>query len=69
MTVSELINPATAEALRTVEQTDEAGVDDAVADIVALVRECIELRHVGPHQEDDSEAQADDGEDSADDVS
>ena len=31
MTVSEVINPATEEVLRTVEQTDEAGVDDAVA--------------------------------------
>ena len=31
MTVSEVINPATEQVLRTVEQTDEAGVDDAVA--------------------------------------
>ncbi|KWX65791.1 aldehyde dehydrogenase [Mycobacterium sp. NAZ190054] len=31
MTVSEVINPATEEVLRTVEHTDEAGVDDAVA--------------------------------------
>ena len=31
MTVSEVSNPATEQVLRTVEQTDEAGVDDAVA--------------------------------------
>src|SRR5436190_5978169 len=31
MTASELINPATEEVLRTIEHTDEAGVDDAVA--------------------------------------
>src|SRR6185312_6550762 len=31
VTSSEIINPATEEVLRTVEQTDEAGVDDAVA--------------------------------------
>ena len=31
MTASEVINPATGELLRTVEQTDEAAVDDAVA--------------------------------------
>lgn len=31
MTASEVINPATEQVLRTVEQTDEAGVDDAVA--------------------------------------
>ena len=31
MTASDLINPATEELLRTVEQTDEAAVDDAVA--------------------------------------
>jgi acyl-CoA reductase-like NAD-dependent aldehyde dehydrogenase len=31
VTPSEIINPATEEVLRTVEQTDEAGVDDAVA--------------------------------------
>ena len=31
MTSSEIINPATEQVLRTVEQTDEAGVDDAVA--------------------------------------
>lgn len=30
-TVSDVINPATEEVLRTVEHTDEAGVDDAVA--------------------------------------
>ncbi|PRC56055.1 aldehyde dehydrogenase, partial [Mycobacterium sp. ITM-2017-0098] len=30
-TVSDVINPATEEVIRTVEHTDEAGVDDAVA--------------------------------------
>ena len=30
-TTSDVINPATEEVLRTVEHTDEAGVDDAVA--------------------------------------
>ena len=39
MTVSELINPATEEVLRTVEQTDDAGVDDAVARAKAAQRE------------------------------
>ncbi|MDT7732520.1 MAG: hypothetical protein QOK45_2773, partial [Mycobacterium sp.] len=29
MTASDLINPATEELLRSVEQTDEVGVDDA----------------------------------------
>ena len=33
MTASELINPATEELLRTVEQTDEAGVDDLGGDV------------------------------------
>jgi betaine-aldehyde dehydrogenase len=38
MTVSELINPATEELLRTVDQTDLAGVDDAVARATAAQR-------------------------------
>src|SRR5215213_9043309 len=38
MTRSEIINPATEEVLRTVEQTDEAGVDDAVARAVVAQR-------------------------------
>jgi len=38
MTSSEVINPATEEVLRTVEQTDEAGVDDAVARAKAAQR-------------------------------
>lgn len=37
-TVSDVINPATEEVLRTVEQTDEAGVDDAVARAKAAQR-------------------------------
>ncbi len=47
----------------------EEPVDAAVADVVALVRECMELRHRFPDPEDDTEADADDEEDSADDVS
>ena len=39
MTASELINPATEEVLRTVEQTDLAGVDDAVARAVVAQRD------------------------------
>jgi betaine-aldehyde dehydrogenase len=39
MTSSDVINPATEEVLRTVEQTDEAGVDDAVARAKAAQRE------------------------------
>jgi acyl-CoA reductase-like NAD-dependent aldehyde dehydrogenase len=35
MTSSEIINPATERVLRTVEQTDVAGVDDAVARAMA----------------------------------
>ncbi|BBY79101.1 aldehyde dehydrogenase [Mycolicibacterium pulveris] len=38
MTTSEIINPATEEVLGTVEQTDEAGVDDAVARATAAQR-------------------------------
>ena len=38
MTSSEIINPATEELLRTVEQTDEAAVDDAVARAKAAQR-------------------------------
>jgi acyl-CoA reductase-like NAD-dependent aldehyde dehydrogenase len=43
VTVSELINPATEEVLRTVEQTDEAGVDDAVARAKAAQRDWAQL--------------------------
>ncbi|MGZ8803205.1 MAG: aldehyde dehydrogenase family protein, partial [Mycobacterium sp.] len=39
MTSSEVINPATEQVLRTVEQTDEAGVDDAVARAKAAQRQ------------------------------
>ena len=39
MTSREVINPATEELLRTVEQTDEAGVDDAVARARAAQRQ------------------------------
>ncbi|GAB3233547.1 aldehyde dehydrogenase family protein [Mycolicibacterium hippocampi] len=39
MTASDVINPATEEVLRTVEQTDESGVDDAVARAVAAQRD------------------------------
>ena len=38
MSASDLINPATEELLSTVEQTDEAGVDDAVARAKAAQR-------------------------------
>ena len=38
MTSSEIINPATERVLRTVEQTDVAGVDDAVARAMAAQR-------------------------------
>ncbi|MGP4053737.1 aldehyde dehydrogenase family protein [Mycobacterium sp. 4D054] len=38
MTVSDVINPATEEVLRSVEHTDEAGVDDAVARAKAAQR-------------------------------
>lgn len=38
MTTSKIINPATEEVLGTVEQTDEAGVDDAVARATAAQR-------------------------------
>lgn len=43
MTSSEIINPATEEVLRTVEHTDEAGVDDAVARAKAAQREWARL--------------------------
>ena len=43
MTSSEMINPATEEVLRTVEQTDEAGVDDAVARAKAAQRDWARL--------------------------
>ena len=43
MSASELINPATEEVLRTVEQTDEAGVDDAVARAKAAQRDWARL--------------------------
>src|SRR3954451_25342350 len=43
VTASELINPATEEVLRTVEQTDEAGVDDAVARAKAAQRDWARL--------------------------
>ena len=43
MTTSELINPATEELLRTVDQTDEAGVDDAVARAKAAQRDWARL--------------------------
>ncbi|BBY43165.1 aldehyde dehydrogenase family protein [Mycolicibacterium celeriflavum] len=39
MTASDVINPATEELLRTVEQTDEAAVDDAVARAKATQRD------------------------------
>ncbi len=39
MTASDVINPATEEVLRTVEQTDESGVDDAVARATAAQRD------------------------------
>ncbi|MGB7357721.1 MAG: aldehyde dehydrogenase family protein, partial [Mycobacterium sp.] len=39
MTASDVINPATEEVLRTVEQTDESGVDDAVARAAAAQRD------------------------------
>lgn len=39
MTASDVINPATEEVLRTVEQTDESGVDDAVARASAAQRD------------------------------
>jgi betaine-aldehyde dehydrogenase len=38
VTTSDVINPATEEVLRTVEQADEAGVDDAVARAVSAQR-------------------------------
>src|SRR5262245_36550576 len=43
MTSSDVINPATEEVLRAVEQTDEAGVDDAVARAKAAQREWARL--------------------------
>ena len=43
MTASELINPATEELLRTVEQTSVAGVDDAVARAKAAQRDWARL--------------------------
>ena len=43
MTASDVINPATEELLRTVEQTDEAGVDDAVARAKAAQRDWARL--------------------------
>ncbi|MFO7165028.1 MAG: aldehyde dehydrogenase family protein, partial [Mycolicibacterium hassiacum] len=38
MTAAQIINPATEEVLRTVEFTDEAGVDEAVARAKAAQR-------------------------------
>ena len=35
MSATDVINPATEEVLQTVERTDEAGVDDAVARVYA----------------------------------
>jgi acyl-CoA reductase-like NAD-dependent aldehyde dehydrogenase len=43
MTVSEVVNPATEEVLRRVEQVDEAGVDDAVARAKAAQRQWARL--------------------------
>ncbi|MGE2690785.1 aldehyde dehydrogenase family protein [Mycolicibacterium pulveris] len=43
MTTSQIINPATEEVLTTVEQTDEAGVDDAVARAKAAQRAWVRL--------------------------
>src|SRR3981189_121163 len=43
LTTSELINPATEELLRTVDQTDEAGGDDAVARAKAAQRDWARL--------------------------
>ncbi len=43
MSASELINPATEELLRTVEQTDLAGVDDAIARAKAAQRDWARL--------------------------
>src|SRR3954467_13042692 len=43
VTSSELINPATEEVLRAVEQTDEVGVDDAVARAKAAQRDWARL--------------------------
>src|SRR5258705_5643221 len=43
MTASELINPATEELLRTVEQTDVVGVDDALARAKAAQRDWARL--------------------------
>ena len=45
VTASEVINPATEERLRMIEQTDEAAVDDAVARAKAAQRE---WRRLGP---------------------
>ena len=43
MSASELINPATEEVLRTVEQTDEAAADDAIARAVAAQKDWARL--------------------------
>ena len=43
MTLSDVINPATEEVLRTVEQTDAAGVDDAVARALVAQRDWARL--------------------------
>ena len=43
MTSSDVINPATEELLRTIEQTDVVGVDDAVARAVVAQREWARL--------------------------
>ncbi len=43
MTASDVINPATEQVLRSVEQTDEAGVDDAVARATAAQRAWVRL--------------------------
>ena len=43
MTLSDVINPATEEVLRTVEQTDTAGVDDAVARALVAQRDWARL--------------------------
>lgn len=43
MTASQVVNPATEEVLRTVEHTDEAGVDDAVARAKAAQRQWARL--------------------------
>ena len=43
MTLSDVINPATEEVLRTVEQTDTAVVDDAVARALVAQRDWARL--------------------------